>query len=52
LKKKLVYYVTMDDFETDNLGTFSGNTSGKDPLTTLRAKCDHEELIQLPSNRK
>jgi hypothetical protein len=30
----------MDDFKTDNLGTFSGNTSGKDPLTTLRAKCD------------
>ena len=32
---------TLDDFETDNLGTFSGEIRRKhDPLTTLRAKCD------------
>lgn len=32
---------TLDDFETDNLGTFSGEIRRRfDPLTTLRAKCD------------
>jgi hypothetical protein len=42
LEKKLgVICFTMDDFETDNLGTFSGEIlREKDPLTTLRAKCD------------
>jgi hypothetical protein len=42
LEKKLgVLCFTMDDFETDNLGTFSGEIlREKDPLTTLRAKCD------------
>ncbi|MBX9887933.1 MAG: hypothetical protein K2Y30_08380 [Flavobacteriaceae bacterium] len=36
---------TMDDFETDNLGTFSGEILRKyDPLTTIRAKCDQGRL--------
>jgi hypothetical protein len=36
----------LDDFETDNLGTFSGKRQN-DPLTTLRAKCDQGEHIQI-----
>ncbi|MFT5251694.1 MAG: hypothetical protein ACI87N_000681, partial [Flavobacteriales bacterium] len=42
LEKNLgVICFTLADFETDNLGTFSGEIIRKnDPLTTLRAKCD------------
>lgn len=42
LEKNLgVICFTLDDFETDNLGTFSGEIRRQnDPLTTLRAKCD------------
>lgn len=42
LEKNLgVICFTLADFETDNLGTFSGEIRRKnDPLTTLRAKCD------------
>lgn len=42
LEKNLgVVCYTLADFETDNLGTFSGEIRRiNDPLTTLRAKCD------------
>ena len=46
LEKQLgVFCFTMEDFETDNLGTFCGEKlREQDPLSTLRAKCDQGRI--------